>query len=182
MKRREFTAHFPRNVFLMMGLLVLLIVALLPLMLTREAEASLKQTPLPQSPLGSAPSLRVEPPIAIFPATRERDGVWFLGSGLQPGQGVYLVVPSGSFNYNLTWGELDDPLVVDDEGAFAASMEVRPRQSGYLWTDRNTILLKDADTGQVIASAPLIFCFPTEEGSEDDPSPWCDTAAPLLDR
>ena len=187
MKREAFARHVPRSsLFLIAGLLALLVVVSLPVVFAGESKASPVQAPHLQSSTGRSPALRVEPSMAVFPADRERDGVWFLGSGLEPGQGVHLLVPSGSFTYNLTWGQLDELLVVNDEGAFAASMEIRPRQADFLWTESNTILLKDADTGQVIASAALIFCFPTpevEEGEEEiDPSPWCDAASPLLPR
>jgi len=96
-----------------------------------------------------------------------------------------LVVPGDGFTFNLTWGQLNETPVASGGGAFAVNMEIRPRQADFLWEEMNTIAMVDPDTREVLATAPLIFCFEqTEEqiAAEEKPARLCKVADDLLPR
>jgi hypothetical protein len=165
---------------------VFVIAVSLPLALANESNAPLQGVAAQANETTkNTVSLRVDPPIVHLSDSRTRDGVWFIGSGLEPGQDVMLVVPGDGFTFNLTWGQLNETPVASDGGAFAVSMEIRPRQADFLWEEMNTIAMVDPDTREVLATAPLIFCFElTEEqiAADEDPAPWCNAAVDLVPR
>jgi hypothetical protein len=166
---------------------VFVLVLSLPIVLANESNQAPLQGVASQAAesTNSTASLRVEPPVVVFTNKRTKNGVWFIGSGLEPGQDVMLVVPGDGFTFNLTWGQLNETPVASGGGAFAVNMEIRPRQADFLWEEMNTIAMVDPDTREVLATAPLIFCFEqTEEqiAAEEKPARLCKVADDLLPR
>jgi hypothetical protein len=185
MKRNTVGRLMRRWSWIIAGVFVILVS--LPMALANESNQAPLQEVATQAAevTNSTASLRVEPPVVVFTNKRTKKGVWFIGSGLEPGQDVMLVVPGDGFTFNLTWGQLNATPVASGGGAFAVNMEIRPRQAAFLWEEMNTIAMVDPDTREVLATAPLIFCFEqTEEqiAAEEKPERLCKIAADLLPR
>ena len=143
-----------------------------------------------QSAGSNTASVQWLPAIVQLPEERGL-GSWLVGSGFEPGQelGVQIMMAfRGGSEFkvpsDIYW--LMDPVPVpDDDGAFAAAFEIRPRywERGLLQAEAVTARLVDRATGETVTTAPLVLCDltkaddpATEEIEEQDP--WCMAAQP----
>ena len=126
---------------------------------------------VPQTGVG----FQVIPPILNYPEGRTRDtGVWFIGSGLEPGQAFTIVVETGGLESELT-NSLIGERIANDVGGFILGMELRqdrqvglPEQvAGY---GPVNLRLYNADQSQLLATAPWVWCT----GEQTDL--WCGAA------
>ncbi|MEX2598500.1 MAG: hypothetical protein WD533_02480 [Dehalococcoidia bacterium] len=143
--------------------------------LGRDANEAPPAAPAAQADASDSVTLRVEPAIAALPEERDGGGLWFLVSGLEPGQEFALMTTMMGVDSMIS-SMMDQEAVASDEGAAALSWEVRPRFAS-MFDSRSTVSVVDSDTLEVLATAPVIFCDPAAE--EDS---WCAAADPLLPR
>ena len=122
----------------------------------------------------------VEPPIFEYPEgrirTRNAPGtVWVFGSGLQPGQWFELTVQTQGNEIPLSFPG-DFVRRASADGTFAATMSEFRHPFYPLHRDGGgpggifTFLLRDSDTGALLASTPWAVC-----GIERE-NPWCSAA------
>ena len=174
---------------LMLTIAAALWLAFNPFAPTRDASASV---PGQAAATGEAVSFRVFPPIVRIPDERQRDhGVWFLGSGLKPEQPIRISIAWGLdglesrvtavlFGARDLWREYEELPAANAAGAFAWGLDAGfdPREGEdfifYGRFDPVTVSLWDDETGELLATTPLVVC------GGDRAEPWCDAAQDLL--
>lgn len=106
---------------------------------------------------------QVIPPIMNYPAERTRDqGVWFIGSGLEPGQAFTIVVETAGLESELT-NSLVGERIANDVGGFILGMVLRQdRQVGLPEQVAPygpvNVRLYNADQSELLATAPWVWC------------------------
>jgi outer membrane murein-binding lipoprotein Lpp len=131
--------------------------------------------------VGEEPMIKVIPEIWAFPERRLRTAgdVWFVGSGLEPGQWYRITVHhDGGLGEMMDFAE-DRVRMANEEGAFAVGTPfVRPgrffgvpvdwEDPGGVWV----VKLWDMDTDELLASTPWVVCGSARENE------WCEAAEP----
>lgn len=118
---------------------------------------------------------QVIPPIINYPAERTRgQGVWFIGSGLEPGQSFSIVIEIAGLESELT-NSLVGERIANDVGGFILGMALRQdRQVGVPEQVAPygpvNVRLYNADQSELLATAPWVWC--TGEMTDD----WCGAA------
>ena len=122
---------------------------------------------------------QVIPPILNYPPARTRGtGVWFIGSGLEPGQAFTIVVETAGLESEMT-NSLIGERIANNVGGFALGMELRQdRQVGLpdqvLGYGPVNVRLYNADQSVLLATAPWVWCTSDLDGLIADP--WCGAA------
>lgn len=122
---------------------------------------------------------QVIPPILNYPAGRTRGtGVWFIGSGLEPGQAFTIVVETAGLESELT-NSLIGERIANNVGGFILGMELRQdRQVGLpeqvLGYGPVNVRLYNADQSELLATAPWVWCTSDLAGEITDA--WCGAA------
>ena len=147
---------------------------------TQLADAQTRLEPLEQQrDVGEEPMIRVIPEVWAFPEGRLRTAgdVWFIGSGLEPGQWYRITVHhEGGLGEMMDFAE-DRLRMANAEGAFALGTPfVRPgrffgvpgdwEEPGGVWV----VKLWDFDTDTLLASTPWVVCGSARENE------WCESA------
>ncbi len=120
------------------------------------------------------PEFQVWPPMVKFPPERIRDhGIWLLGSGLPPGKEIFIRMRWGSSFTDtdvtaILEGYADGANVSNNHGAFAVGLDRPFRDVGedFLFYGQYgpvTFRFHDADTGELLGTAPLVVCGPSGE-------------------
>ena len=144
------------------------------------ADAQTRLEPLEQQrDVGEEPMIKVIPEVWAFPEGRLRTAgdVWFIGSGLEPGQWYRITVHhEGGLGEMMDFAE-DRLRMANAEGAFALGTPfVRPgrffgvpgdwEEPGGVWV----VKLWDFDTDTLLASTPWVVCGSARENE------WCESA------
>ena len=132
-----------------------------------EAGPAAAEAPAP------GPTIMVSPAFFNYPASRTQDpGLWFYGSGLEPGQWFRISIEAEGEDGDVTFA-VEDLRQANASGAFALTQpELRPErwavrdvfgQSGGVFN----VKLWDMETDTLLAMTPLVIC------GSDATNPWC---------
>ena len=141
-----------------------------------------------KSPAGPGVVFRVYPEILNWPVVEHSQplGVWFYGSGLEPGKWFLIFIEDGDLrreepvHYGTPGALLRQ---ADEDGSFAVALGIPGSREGrdalstemiQAPTTPLTVRLVDGDTREVLATVPWLVC------GLDRNAPWCPIAQDLV--
>jgi len=150
-------------------------------LLAVPALARTADQPSASAHLSGNPTLVWEPGHIIkFPPKKVKGtGVWLVGAGFPPGRTLEILMKwKLGADTDLSWMTSDPPVVTDEEGAFAAGWILRDRFTRVMDEKAYTVRVMDQQTGDLLATAPLVLCNGAKAPEEQ--SPWCAAAVDLV--
>ena len=132
----------------------------------------------PSSGASVQPTLMVNPAFFKYPSAKTGPGgLWFYGSGLEPGQWYTITIEGDGNSANVDALSGNALRQANETGAFAVTLAaIRPVDGHPLdkaWGRRGGVLvakLWDTDTDVLLASTPFVMC------GSDGENEWCDAA------